>query len=352
MGIFDKLGKKAVPEWASFMSGEEFDRFIELTEDDLRGRGARFARKDGVIAVAARGASALPPGNYRLGSLAQMCHQMEQSEWPVGIARHFDMAIQGVDAAEELSAIAHDYGRVKPLLRVRIYPPGWTQSKEGLLVRHDIPGLDTVLCFDLPTMVFPASRVYSARWGVSVEAAFEDGIANSTELDEIQKEDIPIAGMELKGFVGQPVWHTTHALKLEQLAGPAGQYGALVGLPNRHVILVHNITDGDMPGRRHGPPDSRPLRGGTGFPQLGSVLAYRRRLRAHPRRDLHTRNASGHAGSDVRRARDATARLRDGEVEVEDAAPVTRAQGGRRRTDAAGASVSPRRCDPARVSLW
>jgi hypothetical protein len=249
MGIFDRLRKRGAARWAPTMTPEELDQFVKLVETDLRRRGVRFSRRDAVVNVTAGKESGLPPGAYHLSSLAQQCKQAERREWEAGIARHFDMAIHGSAAAEHLSAIVHDYPKVASLLRVRIYPPEWTTGhKDEVVLRHDLPGLATVLCFDLPTMVVPVRKEQAASWSVGVETAFEQGIENSTQTNDIDKQTVDVGpAMGVTVLIGDPVWHCANVLILDRLVGPAAAYGALVALPHRHIILVHQIMGGDLP---------------------------------------------------------------------------------------------------------
>jgi hypothetical protein len=60
--------------------------------------------------------------HYGLSNLAQLCHHVGRKEWEGAIASHFDNLFAAVDAEDEFEELSQDFERVRPLLKVRLYP--------------------------------------------------------------------------------------------------------------------------------------------------------------------------------------------------------------------------------------
>jgi hypothetical protein len=123
MGFLRKAlgGGEKAPEWASFMKADEYRAFEAAVVADFerRGESVRIVEDGAFIGEGA------DERVFGLFNLAQLCHQIGQSDWPTTIREHFE----NIAAAESATERLKDFAYARDLLKVRVYrvsdlPPG------------------------------------------------------------------------------------------------------------------------------------------------------------------------------------------------------------------------------------
>src|SRR3954468_21906128 len=89
MSIFSKLFSRSpsAPHWARFFSREQYAKFQEHIETELKSRGLHYKVLDGVVHL--EGLSE-EPQQMGLQNVAQLCNQTEAENWPGLIETHFE----------------------------------------------------------------------------------------------------------------------------------------------------------------------------------------------------------------------------------------------------------------------
>ena len=233
------LGGDRAPEWASFMSGDEYRAFAQALEQGLARRGWTSRITDVGSVVVDRGTG--KPDEFGLYNLAQLCHQVDRSTWGQAIDTHFTNLIAAEAAGEQLN----DFANAEPLLKVRVYrssemPP---EALAGMVTTPLAPDLVGVLVADLPTTVQTLGKEMVSGWGVPIDELF--GTATRHMAEEAATYDLSDVdlggGASAKALSGDSFFVGSQIIRFRELAGDLPQ-GALVVIPTRHILLWHRIA--------------------------------------------------------------------------------------------------------------
>lgn len=230
-----------VPEWARFFDPRAYQAFLDTVANDLGRRGDMVEIDDGV----ARVTIAHDRHQFGLQNLAQVCNQSETGAWADMIRQHFDNVIRST-AVTDLDTLGSDFARVESLVKVRLYPREAVvdASGSGPIHQHVGEQLVSALVYDLPEAVATVPSETPSRWPIDVDAAFDLGLANVLEQDEVECERVRLEhGGEFWAMVGDSFFVTSRLLVLEQYLEPRTAFGALVSVPNRHTLLFAPIVD-------------------------------------------------------------------------------------------------------------
>jgi hypothetical protein len=228
-------GEKA-PGWASFMQAEEYRAFEAAVAADLEGRGLTVRIVDDGAFVGEGEEERV----YGLSNLAQLCHQLDRGEWTTAIASHFTNTFDAQTALERIA----DYGYAKDLLKVRVYRSADYRPEDlaHLVKRTLSPELVAVLVADLPTTVATISDDTAGGWSVPIDELF--GIATThmaAEMSGYERSAVPLAdGARLETLTGDTFFVASQVVRFADFAGTPTN-GALVSLPNRHLLIWHPI---------------------------------------------------------------------------------------------------------------
>lgn len=230
------LGGNKAPEWASFMTADEYRAFEAAVVHDFKGRGLSVRIQDDGAFVGA-GEDELV---YGLSNLAQLCHRVERSDWPDVIRAHF----------EGIAALGPEIDRTMPfeearsLLRIRVFrvadnDPDLVQK----LVKVTLcPDLVAALALDLPTTVRTINSDDVDGWSMPVDELFRIGSSNlASELPTYHRERIEVAeDSSLEMLQGETFFVSSQIYRFGEIVGELAN-GALVVLPNRHTLMWHVI---------------------------------------------------------------------------------------------------------------
>ena len=240
MGLFSKLfsRKPAVPDWASFFSLAQYERFNELVLADFTRRGQTASLRDGCAFV--EGAES----GQGLQNLAQTCHMAgDEALWPTVIRDHFERLERTMAQLESFQKNMADFEAAKPFLTVRLYPADHAEQAgpDNLVLRHDLEGTVTVLALDLPDAVMTVSPSMAKAWERPAEELF------ATALDWLRADataetgQTDLGGVKLYMVASDGFYAASQVLRLKELDGFVGSFGALVGVPHRHGLLAYPI---------------------------------------------------------------------------------------------------------------
>ncbi|NUP12418.1 MAG: hypothetical protein HOW73_40755 [Polyangiaceae bacterium] len=223
--------------WAPFLNAAELSMFLTLVEAEVRDLGVPYRLGEGIVEVD------LEDGTQSLGlsNLAQVCAAQPAAGWPDAVRKHFQLVIGSTREEIELRSFAHDFERVRAMLRVRLYEA----CHPDQLMRPIGEGLAAGVVFDLASAMRNLTREEAAVWDRTDAEVFDCALANLAleEPDQARTirgpEEVPIVVVE-----GTSYYTASRALLLEREVVPEGHpYGALVIVPSRHVFFYHLIED-------------------------------------------------------------------------------------------------------------
>ena len=228
-------GEKA-PDWASFMKADEYQAFEAAVTADFDRRGLAVRIVDDGAFVGEGEAERV----YGLFNLAQVCHQLDRSDWPRAIREHFDNIAEAESATERLK----DFAYTRDLLKIRVYrlsdvPP---EAAAHWIHRSLSPELVAVLAADLPTTVSTISNDVASPWNVPIDELFSIATDHmAAEMASYERSSVPIAGgASLQTLSGDTFFVASQIVRFADFAGTPTN-GALVSLPNRHLLIWHPI---------------------------------------------------------------------------------------------------------------
>ena len=232
------LGGDPAPEWAAFMSGDEYRTFARNLEGVLSKRGWSSRITDEGSVVVDRGGGA--PEEFGLSNLAQLCKQIDRSKWAEAISAHFT----NLDAAAAASEQLKSFAVAEPLLKARVYRTSEmpADALAGMVTRPLAPDLVAVLVADLPTTVQTLGKQTVAAWDMPIDKLF--GIATTHMAEEAatyDRSDVDLgAGTSAKALSGNSFFVGSQVIRFRELAGELPQ-GALVVAPTRHILIWHPL---------------------------------------------------------------------------------------------------------------
>jgi hypothetical protein len=219
---------------------------------------AEELRRQVRIAFAARGREVVVLGGhvrddtgatFGLWDLAAACREARggQRAWPGVIAEHVRRITASVDAGDPFAGLttsevlSRTYARILACDRL----PDWDSHRYAWDLA---PELKEVLCLDMPETVVIMNDGHVARCGGAGDLR-RAGLANLRTLPIEDRKDVQAPdGGHFTVLLGTSLYTASRALVMpaliESLLGPADlTHGVLVGLPNRHQVVVHVIRD-------------------------------------------------------------------------------------------------------------
>lgn len=250
MSFFRRLvaklfGSRSRPSaaWARLFDEERGRRFEDLVKAHFRGRGAEFRLEDGLVVVQDEDGAKQQLG---LMNLAQLCARSEPLEWRGIIEEHFRTLEKSHREQQVLEERVDDFERIEELLAVRLWPREYLSELDGdkLIHREDLPGTLSALVFDLPSSIRNVTPEEAAGWGKDAEELFEIALDNVREncIPDTMRQELA-EGVEVTLFTDESFFVASHALLLDEHPECLGPFGALVGVPHRHVLLTFPIED-------------------------------------------------------------------------------------------------------------
>ncbi|MDP4091403.1 MAG: hypothetical protein Q8930_19330, partial [Bacillota bacterium] len=182
--------------------------------------------------------------NLGLSNLASMCHASPSHQWEAIISGHFESILEGNRFEQSLKNIITDFSAISKYLAVRIWPKSHAQSlpEDKLIYREDIEDTITTLVLDLPTSVRSLSMEEAGGWNISLDELFRLGMENVFNNYEVEVSEEDLNGCKCCLVTGEHMFTATFALSPDWFRKYIGKYGAIVGIPHRHALIVCPIN--------------------------------------------------------------------------------------------------------------
>ncbi|MDR1077175.1 MAG: hypothetical protein LBL55_00625 [Propionibacteriaceae bacterium] len=256
---------KAAPEWASFLTAKEYNRFIEEVDHCVAAFGVQYSLGDGQLELADN-----PSGlkNINLINLAQLCQRTNPRGYYNVISANLGSILRQAappllvtpaptpPAAGPLATVPPatgptepdktDFAVVRPLLGVRLYNSrDLAQSgADALLLGRPLAGeLVEVLVFDWPDTVEIVDRRVAEGWGPPPEELLELGRSNIAQRYVIRTTSVESNhGLALVAEC-EHFFVPNLLFELDRRPDLIGPHGSLVTAPTRHLAVVYPIAD-------------------------------------------------------------------------------------------------------------
>ncbi len=225
---------KAVPEWARFLTLNEFRLFIKTVETELRKRRLLFADHDGVVHID------VDKGTLQCGlyNIAVKCGSVPTSAYAREVKAHFDRVLK--DHQPRPQPFPKTFDEVREYVRVRLYTNAFVaESKAKVISRQITPDLQALVVYDLGPAAASMSPEHAQLWNLSSEEVFRIAMENTNKLPwsrgrfELDHGEA-FALMDTEGY------GTVQVLELEKHL-PRLEHGAVVAMPVRQILICYPI---------------------------------------------------------------------------------------------------------------
>jgi hypothetical protein len=234
-----------VPGWASFFSPDQYALFHHLIDEHFQTKRQPITWGDGVLVLKPDD----PAGLHQLGlvNLAQLCARNGEDDWASIINDHFNTLDKSQTEQRVLEQRLPDFERVRDLISVRLWPEDYLKELDvgRMIHRRDVPGAISALVYDLPSSIRNVTPEEADSWGIPIEKLFDIALENVREtcIPDVSEQDLG-DGLSVHMLSDESFFVASHALTLEDHYPQfIGSFGALVGIPHRHVLLSYPIND-------------------------------------------------------------------------------------------------------------
>ncbi|MGQ9902983.1 MAG: hypothetical protein ACUVRU_01345, partial [Anaerolineae bacterium] len=236
-----------VPGWARHLGRQGYHTFLSLIKGYFRNRDIviEIDQDEGLVRPVVRAAASI--GVLGLQNIAQACRWADRDEWRDLIAAYFDSIFQPVGDDSALDVDMSDFARVRDRLRARLYPADIITHTSEIVQRAGPEGTLEALALDLPTTVRTVSRAEAEVWRLDPEDLLDIGRRNLRAAGRLTETALSLEqGARLKALGGDPYYAASHALFLDDYLPDNLPHGALVAIPRRDIVLLHEIRDMSM----------------------------------------------------------------------------------------------------------
>jgi len=226
----------AVPAWANFLTLEEFSAFLDTVANELRSRGIFFQDNNGVLEIVH------PNGRFAscgLANIALKCGSVGKDEYAREVALHFDRILGKPGPPQPFPT---SFDELRPYVRVRIYNDDAEHlraHRDQIIARPLADGLLSAAVYDMEGVIVFVSPKHLERWKISPDEVFRAGIAN-VGREKAVREAFRLGDAELFCLASEHGFASSQVLHLGSYLSPS-QYGALVAMPNRHLLICYPI---------------------------------------------------------------------------------------------------------------
>lgn len=232
-----------VPHWADFFSYEQYHQFVQHVLNYFSGKQISYLVHEGVILHVDK--STRHSGKMGLLNLAQLCRLRSSEDWASTVRLHFDGLLNATGSERDFSAKAHDFSFAKDHIGVRIYPTEYTNAiKDGLIIgRSMADDLYAMLVFDLPDSIVGIRPEQTIQWNMTNQELFELGLENIRNKYRFRPTPQLLEGVNFHLLVEDHHYAPNILFDLEKMDALKTEHGMLVGVPNRHAVLIHPVVD-------------------------------------------------------------------------------------------------------------
>lgn len=245
MFSFFKRRKPAVPQWANYFNGTEYEIFITLVQEYFNKEQIAYSIANGIVEV--RSDRFGGENSLGLSNLAQRCKQELPSEWQEIISGQFTQIEESIRLDNEFSEKAHDFSFVQQYIGVKLYHKDYArhlnENGSANIARPVTEDIICMLTFDFPHSVKSIIEEDTAKWDRSLDELFELGIQNIKDHYDVDLDLKQIGGVHCWAAEEEHFYAPNLILDIKNHPEVIGTKGCIVAIPTRHIILFYPIED-------------------------------------------------------------------------------------------------------------
>jgi hypothetical protein len=235
--------------WArSFLSLDEHAEFTRLVSLELARLDlpidVDFLRGQAKIRRSGRSG-----GRINLVNLAQLCKGRPLPTWAGEIEQFFDGVRRTYLFPASILEQLERFEVVRSRLKVRLHPETYMGHLDAplLVLRKIADGISALLVCDMGFANVSVPRAVVASWGKPLDEIFDIAVANvRAEGRLVESNGAALGGLPVDLLGSESNYAATHLLFFGDYFQGGTGYGALLGVPQRHVLVRHLIRDARM----------------------------------------------------------------------------------------------------------
>lgn len=227
-----------LPVWTPFWSIGYHDALLRLVDAEFTAMGLWHAfGVTGSVSVTIADRDTV----LDLRALAQRVASRPLRDWPELVREEVSRHVTAERAAVRFCQRVPSLDHARPLLALRLV--GDTTPAAGR--RGLAPDLAAELVYELPAGPTPVPEAHLTAWGAQVDAAFSAAEHNT----RVQVRGALARAREIRNHydvvIDASPYTASTVLCMDELAGPVTPYGVLFGVPSRHELVAHVVTNPD-----------------------------------------------------------------------------------------------------------
>jgi hypothetical protein len=215
------------PDWAMFFTAD-WQRYVKLLRSEAKAHRLRLELEEGVLLGSSDHV-------FGLANLTQHCNQLPPEDWPTEVKVHFQRLGTMRAGIDEPA-----FEEVRDQIKVRLYPLGINPFEEAMAYAIST-GFDTYLAIDSPESVRTTTRGDLDKWGKTPAELYDLGLSNVLHEKLWEFEKYESHGASFFGLNDDSFFAASNLLLLDRHFEP-NEYGFVAAVPNRHMLLVHQIN--------------------------------------------------------------------------------------------------------------
>lgn len=235
-----------VPRWGKgILTLDEYAELTRLMAEEVERQAlpAAFDLRRGVVTISGGAA-----GRISLRGLARLCRSRGRAAWP-GLIREFFSTVRRVhdDPTGLLDSFAR-YEEARGRVKIRLHSEAYLAHPDAheLVLRKVADGIAGLLVADLGFANLAVPADVAQGWGVPPDEVWAQAVANvraEGRLEECQGVEV---GVPIDMLASASHYAASHLLFFQDYLPADAGFGALVGVPHRHVLVRHVIRDRDV----------------------------------------------------------------------------------------------------------
>ncbi|MFN9993918.1 MAG: hypothetical protein ACK54H_11280 [Phycisphaerales bacterium] len=231
------------PTWAAaFVSRERYERFESMVRHWFKDHTMSVVISDGVVRARASDHRVIEAGLVQIG---EACASAPERDWPKLIDDHFENVRRVQLLERDLKPELSGWNDIRKLLVPRLWEPGALgDSADSMIKREDIPGLITTLALNMGDHIRSVRPDEAAKWDRSEDTLFETAVDNAEAGTQVNIESVDDENPDgVRVISAESVLVCARALRFDRFTDLIGEFGSIISIPVRHVILAAPLRD-------------------------------------------------------------------------------------------------------------
>ncbi|HEY9473125.1 MAG TPA: hypothetical protein VIS06_04650 [Mycobacteriales bacterium] len=227
-----------LPVWTPFWSVGYHRELLRLVHAELTATGLRHSLDTaGTVRIQMGGRDTL----LDVRALAHTCAVRALREWPDLVREETTRRVAAAQAAARFCEHPPPVAQAGALLALVLTSDTTPAAGRRVLAE----GLAAELVYDLPSGTTAVPDGHLRSWGTHTDALWSTADDNTRTRVRVVSPAARLRGHYDVLAHGSPFTAST-VLCMDELAGPVTPYGVLFGIPSRHELVAHVITDPDI----------------------------------------------------------------------------------------------------------